>query len=204
MEAITNLIDRAIRHVTPRMSKERYFSPAIWNTKWSGGYDLNLAREDGRYGALAALMCRYHSGGSILDAGCGDGLLGTWFRRFSMARIVAFDYSTAAIDIAKARQLPEVEFFCADTRTFKPKERFSIVVLNESLYYMDNYMEVMSTLSGALTESGLFIVSMHSDPITKRIWKNLERSYVVLDGIMLKHEPTGGIWHLRVLGLQRY
>ncbi len=199
MENVQRLISRAWRYVVPRASKERYFSATKWDAQWSNGYDLNLAREDARYGALIALMRRHEGDGPILDAGCGDGLLAARYRKISDARIVAFDYSAAAIELARARELTGVEFFCADSRTYRPNELFSMIVLNESLYYIDDYQGVMRTLSGALLPGGLFIVSMHDASITRRIWKNIQRVHEPVDGVGIEHEPTGGRWRILAL-----
>lgn len=113
--------------------------------------------------------------------------------------MVAFDYSSAAIALANSRRLPDVEFLCADSREFKPLERFSVAILNESLYYVEDYLGVMETLSMALTADGVFVVSMHDTRITGRIWRNVQRSYTTLHGIMLKSEPRGDVWHIRSL-----
>ena len=192
------LINRAVRHFIPR-SKEPYFSSDKWNDSWSSGYDLNIAQEDGRYGTLIALMRRYERGGPLLDVGCGDGLLEEWYRKVSGVRMVAFDYSATAIERAKTRHLPDVDFCCADSRTFKPEHQCSVVVLNESLYYVDDYLGLMRNLSRTLKGEGVFIVSMHHTRITKRIWKNVLRSYTLLQGVAVSNESTDGLWHIRVL-----
>lgn len=199
MSNVLGLIHRAVRHFIPR-SKEPYYSSEKWNDSWSSGYDLNIAQEDGRYGTLMALMHRYERGGPLLDVGCGDGLLEERYRKLSSVQIVAFDYSETAIERAKTRHLPNVDFYCADSRTFRSEKQFSMVVLNESLYYLDDYLGLLKNLSRALKADGVFIVSMHHTRITKRIWKNVLRSYNLLHGVALRNEPTNGLWHIRVLG----
>jgi 2-polyprenyl-3-methyl-5-hydroxy-6-metoxy-1,4-benzoquinol methylase len=189
---------RAAQHFNPR-SKERYYTADKWNDSWSHGYDLNKAQEDARYGVLMALIQRFQKEGPLLDVGCGDGLLEERYRKLGDTRIVAFDYSATAIEHAMARQLPNVDFLCADSRTFRPEEKFSIVIFNESLYYADNYLDMMKDLSRSLKRDGVFIVSMHGSPITKRIWKNVLKSHILLQGVCLKDEITGGLWHIRSL-----
>jgi 2-polyprenyl-3-methyl-5-hydroxy-6-metoxy-1,4-benzoquinol methylase len=195
---INSLIDRAIRHVFPR-SKERYYSPDNWNDSWSHGYDLNIVPEDGRYGVLMALLRRYEGKGPLLDVGCGDGLLEQWYRNFSGVKILAFDYSSAAVEHARTRRLLDVDFVCADSRTFQASEQFSTIVFNESLYYIDDYLGVMKDLSSRLQDNGVFVVSMHDGRIPNRIWKNVLRSYKQLQGVAVKDESTGGLWRIRVL-----
>lgn len=203
MTSFLTLINRAVHHVTPARSKERFYSSESWNHSWSHGYDLNQVQEDARYGALIALIRRHEKEGPLLDVGCGDGLLEEQYRKVSSVPIVAFDYSAVAIERAQARGLQSVDFLCADSRTFRPQPRFSVVVLNESLYYIEDYLGMMENLSLALTADGVFAVSMHDTPIASRIWKNLLRSYIPLHGVMLKDEPTGCRWHIRLLQPRR-
>jgi len=198
MSNVLGRINRALRHVIP-LSKEPYYSSEKWNDSWSRGYDLNIAQEDGRYGTLMALMRRYEGGGPILDVGCGDGLLEEWYRKLSGVPMVAFDYSATAIERARARRLPNVDFLCADSRTFRPEQQFSIIVLNESLYYVDDYLGIMKDLSHTLRADGVFIVSMHDARITSRIWRNVLRAYTPLQGVTVKDESTGGLWRIRLL-----
>jgi trans-aconitate methyltransferase len=200
MSSVSTLINRAARLIMPARSKERYFSAVKWDDSWSRGYEstMNSAQEDARYGSLIALMRRYEREGPVLDVGCGDGLLEEWYRKISDAPVVAFDYSQAAIERARARNLRGVEFLCADSRTFQPKERFSAAVLNESLYYVDDYLGLLERLSGALASDGVFVISMHDTRITRRIWRNVQRVYTAVHGITLEHEPGGGLWRIRV------
>ncbi|HVO63564.1 MAG TPA: class I SAM-dependent methyltransferase [Terriglobales bacterium] len=204
MANLRNLIGRTVRYLAPARSKERSFSADIWNNSWSHGYDLNILNEDARYGVVVAWMRRYERNGPLLDVGCGDGLLEERYRKVSTTQIIGFDYSSIAIERARARCLNDVEFLCADGRTFLPKRRFSVVVLNESLYYVDDYLGVMANLSRALIDDGVFIVSMHDTRVTRRIWKNVQRSYVLLHGAALRDETTDGFWRVRLLRPRRW
>lgn len=198
MARISDRLQRKLSHfVAP--SKERYFSSDRWDESWSDGYDLNRPHEDARYGSLMATMSRYEGEGPILDIGCGDGLLEERYRVLSSVKIIAFDYSAVAIESAKKRGLRDVEFLCADSRTFRPQERFSAVVLNESLYYVDDYPGLLKDMSDLLKADGVFVISMHESSITARIWKNILRSYGLLQSVKITEESKNLTWHIRVL-----
>jgi 2-polyprenyl-3-methyl-5-hydroxy-6-metoxy-1,4-benzoquinol methylase len=199
MSKLLSIINRVFRHVVPLRSKERYYSSGKWNDSWSHGYDLDRREEDARYGTLLALMRRYEKEGPLLDVGCGDGLLEEKYRQISSVPIVAFDYSASAIERARGRGLTNVEFLCADSRTFRPQQLFSVIVLNESLYYVDDYLIMMEALSKTLTPDGVFVVSMHATRLSKKIWNHIRASYISPQGVALKHEPTGCVWHVRLL-----
>jgi len=51
---------------------------------------------------------------------------------------VGIDYSLEAIERAKTRQVPNCSFAQSDYREFTPTERFPVIVLNESLYYVED------------------------------------------------------------------
>jgi trans-aconitate methyltransferase len=190
---------RVLRHLFTERSYERYYSPAGWDDMWTAGYTLDGLNEDGRYGALITLMCRHAEGGPILDAGCGDGLLEAKFRAVSPAHAVGIDYSHEAVAHAKARNILDCTFVQADYRDFRPEERFRLIVLNESLYYVADAPGVMTSLTRWLTPNGVFIVSMFDSRVTRRIWRMLARGYVSVQGVEIRDERTHLKWRIRVL-----
>jgi trans-aconitate methyltransferase len=199
MTKLLQLPNRVIRHLFLDGSYERYYSPEVWDRKYDGGYDLNAPAEDGRYGALLAVLRRFEGRHPILDAGCGDGLLEQQLSRFSDSRIIGIDYSQSAIDAATARGLPNCEFVCSDYRSFHPQERFSIVLFNEALYYVEDYLATVEHLSGFLAEGGVLVVSMFETRVTSRIWKALKGRYRFLQGAAVQDETSGTRWRIRVL-----
>ena len=145
------------------------------------------------------MIRRFEGRGPILDAGCGDGLLEQQLSRFSDARIVGIDYSQSAIATATARRLLNCEFICSDYRAFRPQERFSVVVFNEALYYVEDYLATVEHLSGFLVDGGVLVISMFETRVTSRIWKALKGRYRYLQGALIQDETTGTRWRIRVL-----
>ncbi len=192
-------VTRILRHLFYERSYERYYSSAAWEKKWAGGYGLAEGKEEERYGALLTLMCRHAADGPILDAGCGDGVLEQVFRTVSRVQVVGIDYSLEAIERAKARQIPDCSFAQADYREFAPAERFPLIVLNESLYYVEDSLGVLRSLSRWLADDGVFIVSMFDTLVTRRIWKAVESTYERLQDVEIQHRVTGRRWRIRVL-----
>ena len=144
-------------------------------------------------------MGRYAADGPILDAGCGDGVLEQAFRDVSRVRIVGIDYSLEAIERAKARRVADCSFVQADYREFTPTERFPLIVLNESLYYVEDFLAVLRSLSRWLAADGVFIISMFDTLVTRRIWKAVASSYETLQDVEIRHRATGRRWRIRVL-----
>jgi trans-aconitate methyltransferase len=112
---------------------------------------------------------------------------------------VGIDYSGEAVARAQARRIPECTFATVDYREFSPAERFSLVVLNEALYYADDPLGVLRSLARWLSADGVFIVSMFDTLVTRRIWKALESTYEMLDDVKVRRRTTGRRWRIRVL-----
>ena|SRR3989440_1841338 len=192
-------VARMLRHLFYERSYARYYSSAAWEKRWAGGYGLVEGKEEERYGALLTLMCRYAADGPILDAGCGDGVLEQAFRTVSRVRVVGIDYSLEAIERAKARAVADCSFAHADYREFTPAERFPLIVLNESLYYVEDFLAVLRSLSRWLAADGVFIISMFDTIVTRRIWKAVASSYETLHGVEVRDRATGWRFRIRVL-----
>ena len=83
LSKLARLPVRVFRHILVDRSYQSYYSAEIWENKYRNeNYDLGDPKEDGRYGALMQVLRRYDRG-SILDLGCGDGLLWKHYRPLS-------------------------------------------------------------------------------------------------------------------------
>lgn len=72
-------------------------------------------------------------------------------------------------------------------------------MLNESLYYVEDFLGVMHNLSRWMAQNGVFIVSMFDTRVTRRIWKTLALAYVKLQGVEIRDDGAGLNWRIRVL-----
>ena len=191
---------RAFRHFFLDHSYARYYSADIWEREYREGYDLSQAAEDARYAVLASLIRRYEGTGPILDAGCGDGLLEARFRALSQTAVVGVDYSATAIRRACERAIPACEFICDDFRTLRRNLPFSVVVFNETLYYVEDYLEALAQMEHRLAGGGVIIVSMFRTLVTARMWRRIRKRHAVLQHVTLGDAGTGVKWDLSVLG----
>ena len=178
---------------------ERYYPASRWDRIYAEGYHLDVREQDARYGALLAVMESYDKPCPILDVGCGDGILEQKFRRLSGSHMVGIDYSEEAIKLAAAKGIPSCEFVCADYRRCQFKQDFGIIVLNESLYYVDDVVRTLGGLSNHFSPGGVFVISMFEAFSNRRIWSTLRTHYVVLRSIVVEDETNGKKWGIRVL-----
>ncbi len=190
---------RVMRHLFVERSYERYYSAAGWDRNYAKGYVLNTNDQDARYGALLALMRRYDQGEAILDLGCGEGLLEQKYRNLTSSPILGVDYSQEAINLASAKNIPACQFLCADYRACEYPEPYGLIVLNESLYYLEDAVGVVQELSRHLSPEGVLIISMFQTLVTRRIWKALVSHYLLLQSVVVQDETHDRSWRIRVL-----
>jgi trans-aconitate methyltransferase len=195
---VVNLCIRPFRHVFSDRSYERYYSLAKWDLKYrEEKYDLSGRNEDGRYGALLQILRRYDCG-TMLDLGCGDGLLWQKYRPLSDCELIGIDYSPAAVAKANALNIPHCRFDCGDYRTFRPDQPISVVIFNESLYYIDDFLTALRKSNEWLNEGGVVVISMFDTLVTRRIWKKILHEYVSLQAVTIKDHESRRSWTIRV------
>jgi len=148
------------------------FRPTEWDQLFeTGAYDrLSAVWERGRYSLIVGhrdvLGLR-----SILDVGCGQGVLAERLQRTGYERYVGLDISQAAIQQARREQPdPRNSWLVADATTFETETRFDLIVFNECLYYMEDPAALVRHYVRFLAPGGWIIVSMHDRIRTRTVW----------------------------------
>jgi len=173
----------------------KYYTSDVWDRMYRAGHSLDTPLEKARYAAVRDLVWQYGGGGLVLDTGCGDGLLEKTCDSLGL-KMVGIDYSQTAIARARQRRLDNCEFICADAREFCPAQRFCVIVLNESLYYLEECAEYLQAMTAFLEPSGVFIISMYDTRITARIWERLRHDFSVVSEVRIRDRVS---WKIRVL-----
>ena len=198
LRKLSRLPIRAFRHVFLDQSYQSYYSSEIWERKYrEEHYHLGDPREDGRFGALLQVLRRYDRG-PMLDLGCGDGLLWKHYRPLSDSPLIGVDYSDTAVAKANSLALPNAEFYAADYRNFEPGRELTVVVFNESLYYIDTFLDAIATAESFLDEQGVIVLSMFDTLVTRRIWKRLLERRKWLQSIRVHDQRSKRTWTIRV------
>ena len=189
---------RAFRHVLLDRSYESYYSSEVWEGKYRDEhYDLGDPQEDGRFGALMQVLRRYDHG-PMLDLGCGDGLLWKRYRPLSDSLLIGVDYSETAVAKANSLALSNVEFRVGDYRSFDPGRQVAVAVFNESLYYIDAFLDAIAKAESCLSDSGVVIVSMFDTLVTRRIWKKLLQRRKWIQSLSVNDHRSKREWTIRV------
>lgn len=158
--------------------------PREWHRRWlhrdwQNRIQKNLTRylessfEAHRYSLIAGWV-EYRSGThlSVLDVGCGSGILAT---RMSFDSYRGIDVSEAELRQALQRGIPNASFTLCPAEEFHSDDTYGAIIFNESLYYMENPSGVVQRLTKMLSAGGVVVICMFRTAIERRIWKELDR-----------------------------
>jgi 2-polyprenyl-3-methyl-5-hydroxy-6-metoxy-1,4-benzoquinol methylase len=210
-----SLVRRRIRGLIPEFVRRQvsefvhsrflpYQKNAVSRDRWEGEYDkgswnhLENVRELVRYSAVIGYYSYYCAGGSVLDIGCGAGVLQRRLLLSGYAHYLGIDLSERAI--AQAQRLacdPRAAFCCADAELYTPHETFDVIIFNEVLYYLADPVSVVQRLSSAIKPKGVGIVSMLRRASSKRIWQGLRQVVRIEDAVRVTNQD-GTTWDIEV------
>ena len=139
-----------------------------WNKQYkSGRWDsLQSEKEATRYNEIVDLIAKHsRDNRSILDIGCGDGVLNMRMGDLPYSYFLGIDFSSVSIDKAKEHSFPNSEFLTADAITFKPARNFDVIVFNEAFYYIHDSekQNVLDRMMDHLNEDGVLIISIYRE-----------------------------------------
>lgn len=173
------------------------------DTHWGDWTGLDTPDQLPRYRVIADWHQTYAPTASVLDLGCGQGLV----RRYLSPAIpyTGIDLQPAAIAEAQ-RAFPEDRFFCADIRHRACPDRFGLILFNEVLYYQPSVASALALIQSyrdALTDDGLVLTSIwidpaHPDRLNTRVLTALD-TYQPLERAVVA--GTNGAWHLALYRL---
>ncbi|MFL6721664.1 MAG: class I SAM-dependent methyltransferase [Sphingomonas sp.] len=145
--------------------KTRYTPIADWDRMFAEGeWDyLDSLGEAARYALIAGYIHRRPPPISVLDVGCGAGILLRYLDH-SRVRYSGIDLSSAAIEQARAR-FPGAEFNALDVSDYAPPgEAFGVVVFNEVLPHIDDPLGELARYLEYLRPNGIVVISTYQNP----------------------------------------
>jgi SAM-dependent methyltransferase len=191
---------RRIRDKLLRMKAYRptLFSASEWDGQFqSGRWDyLESVDELAHHSIIAGYFTKIGPERSLLDVGCGTGVLGSLLP--AGTRYVGIDISTSAISRAKLAGATGSNFLVANAENYVPDEKFGMIVFNESLYYFQEPLDTMQRMADALEQSGKMVVSMYADANTAHLWRMIEVYFATLDEVVVQN-IRGTRWRIRLI-----
>ena len=155
-----NILDK-FHHWRRKMRWDKQYKSGRWDS-------LQSEKEAKRYQQIVDYISKYAiSNPSILDIGCGDGVLNLRMEGIEFDYFLGLDFSKVSIEMANKKNLPKSEFIAADAITYKPKRNFDVIVFNEAFYYIHDTEKdnVLNRMLSHLNKDGIMITSIYREGI---------------------------------------
>lgn len=179
-----------------------------WEAEYRSGRWAYLSSGEERPAQIAVLgyVLHHHASPSVLDVGCGDGVLFSMLRHFPLAEYHGVDVSEEAIAAIRARMAPRsvitgatrLMFTRADFETFVPSRRYDVIVFNNSLMYADDPLWVLERFANHLSPGGIIVVSLCYNRWQFPIWRRIADRFRTVHASKVANEEDL-LWHIRVL-----
>jgi predicted TPR repeat methyltransferase len=169
-----------------------------WDKQYrKGRWDsLKTNKELSRYSTIVGyLTILGKANPSILDLGCGEGVLNEKIPHLDYSYFLGVDFSKVSVEKAAEKNFENAEFVCADVHKFTPKRKFDIIVFNEVFYYIHETerANVLNRMIDHLEDDGIIITSIYRE--APHLWEYFD----ILDKInfvTVKTEEETRFWQI--------
>ena len=185
--------------------------PAVQNRdQWENEYQsglwqgLHSDREAARYHVVAGYLQRGARPVSILDIGCGEGVILKYLDLDRARKYTGIDLAQAALDRITPRR-PQDRTICSTLEDYSPDDTWDVVLFNEVLYYTPDPVAQLKKFEHALAPGGWFVVSMHrkSNPLAwnnrciRSVWRYVRQAgYAIDDAVVLSKSDRSASWEV--------
>jgi 2-polyprenyl-3-methyl-5-hydroxy-6-metoxy-1,4-benzoquinol methylase len=190
---LKSLVDRE----SGRRSDGLLQSAQTWEAQYAAGrWDcLGELSELARFSVLAGYICHLKPGGTVLDTGCGQGVL---LRRLPVScysKYVGIDVSASAISVAQEHANERSTFLAADCEQYSPTEQFDVMVFNEVLCCLRDPLGIVARYARSLNPGGLLLVSLCTATrgSASILWR-LKQAYATADEVRVVHSARKVSW----------
>lgn len=202
INVLRKLLAAIFRKFLPAKPPSLEFTAQHWDKEYDQqqwDYLANIS-ELGRYSVITGYISHINSNASILEIGCGTGLLFNRLKHLPYKFYTGIDISEKAIQCASRNSDEKTTFIAANGANFSDEKVYDIIVFNEALYYFDDCISVLRHYKKMLKADGHFIVSMVVGDTSNLHWKKIEQNFKVIDAVKITN-AHGITWNCRVLSL---
>lgn len=183
-----------------RLGLLRYQPERRTAEQWTAAYEAGQLGYYGgldelaRYSVIVGYIGWFAAAGparrpSVLDVGCGTGLLRERLEGVEFAEYVGVDLSHAAIGAARSRGHPRSRFVVGDASALD-LGRFDVVVLNEVLYYAPEPAAFLQQMRAILQPDGVLIVSMWRHGGDRWLWRCVADAFPIVDRVEVRNRAN--------------
>jgi 2-polyprenyl-3-methyl-5-hydroxy-6-metoxy-1,4-benzoquinol methylase len=165
-------------------------SAQAWDREYKSGRWNYLGSLD-NLGGLASVLgyCQFLEPASILDVGCGAGLLAKKLKVLPYKSYLGVDLSVEAIAQAGAVADARTAFAVGEAGDFHSDRRFDVIIFSQILNYIEDPDAVLARYARYLTPNGRIIVSMYNAGRTRAAWTLIEKTMLVEDTMSVTQGP---------------
>ena len=183
-----------------RAHRPRYdIAASSWDSDYASGeldhYDA--PHEAVRYAVLVGYI-RDRRPRTILDIGCGVGILRRHVDHLDFNKYVGIDPSRAAVDVAAGLGYDRTDFEVATV----PTGAHDVIVCNEMLYYVDDLDDLLERIGDCLTPDGRLVTSVYKHPGDFALHRILERRFRAVHAVDVRNRHTPHRWKLASYALR--
>jgi len=166
-------------------------SAQAWDSEYKSGQWDFLGRLDS-LGGLATVLgyCQFLEPASILDVGCGSGLLAKKLKVLPYKSYLGVDLSAEAIAQAAPVADARTAFAVAEAGDFHSDRRFDLIIFSQIMNYIPDPDAMLARYARYLTPQGRIIVSLYNTGRTRAAWSLMEKTMTVED-TMTVTQATG-------------
>jgi 2-polyprenyl-3-methyl-5-hydroxy-6-metoxy-1,4-benzoquinol methylase len=172
-------------------------SAQTWEAQYATGRWDYLAElsELARFSVLAGYICHLKPGGTVLDTGCGQGVLLRRLPSSSYSKYVGIDLSESAITVAQQHANERSTFLAADCEEYSPAQQFDVIVFNEVLCCLHDPLRTVQRYARALNPGGILLVSLcTAGRGTGKVLSGLKQAYATVDEVRIEHSGRKVSW----------
>ena len=196
------LLERAARWLKVRLDRgagpdSLLQSAQTWEAQYAAGKWDFLAElsELARFSVLAGYICHLKPGGSVLDTGCGQGVLLRRLPSSCYSKYVGIDLSESAISVAQQHANERSTFLAADCEEYLPTQQFDVIVFNEVLCCLRDPLRTVDRYARALNPGGVLLVSLcTAGRGTGKVLSGLKQAYATVDEVRIVHSGRKVSW----------
>jgi 2-polyprenyl-6-hydroxyphenyl methylase/3-demethylubiquinone-9 3-methyltransferase len=186
-------LGRRLRVLGLRAGVVRY-EPSVWSDeRWRTAYDSGSLdyfasiEELGRYSILVGYLGVVGRGASILDVGCGPGILRGRVPDEWVGSYVGVDPTAGAIETASAMDAPRTRFVTGELRDVLADGPDDVVFCNEVLSVVPDPAALADDLVRAVRPGGHLLTSIWRHPGDQVLWRLLDARFQRVDEVVVRN-----------------
>lgn len=151
-----------------------------------------------RQSVIVGYVAQLHQNPGILDLGCGSGRLAQLFQPHPFQRYLGVDLSAEGIRMARALPLVRCEFAEGNFETWRPAEKFDVIVFSECIGYARDPGALVAAFVPWLASGGTVVISHFRYGEWQAHWRRVESHLQVFEATTVANE-RGQTWDIKLL-----